>query len=270
MCMTPLTIKNKKITPDKPELSYNVPCGKCPKCRTKRMNGWAFRLEQQAKISSSARFITLTYSSDNIPILENGKTTLKKVDIQLFMKRLRKLNKEKISYYAVGEYGGETHRPHYHIIMFNCEIETIQKAWQLGEVHYGQSNLSSIKYTLKYLYKLSRIDGSDGRQPEFQLMSKGLGANYITDQTIDWHNNTNNPEKRFYLPQIGNTKIPMPRYYKNKIYGENNPNMERIQQHYQSQADNKQLTFKQMVKQDDYLKQQERLFKQNSKTNTKL
>ena len=63
-----------------------------------------------------------------------------------------------IKYYAVGEYGGQFKRPHYHLIMFNVQIDAILNAWQLGTVHIGYVSGSSVGYTLKYIRKRSYID----------------------------------------------------------------------------------------------------------------
>lgn len=109
--------------------------------------------------------------------------SLAKRDVQLFFKRLRKSQPEgtSIKYYTVGEYGGKTFRPHYHAIVFNAAINTIQDAWQMGTVHYGTVSGASIGYTLKYMAKISRIPlhSNDDRVPEFALMSKGLGEAYL-------------------------------------------------------------------------------------------
>lgn len=145
---------------------------------------------------------------------------LHKRHCQLFMKRLRKLNKNaKIKYYIAGEYGGRTLRPHYHMLLFNANIETIQKAWHLGSVHYGEVTGASIGYTLKYMSKPAKIPlhKNDDRTPEFSLMSKGIGENYLTEKMVRYHKAdlTN-----CYCKTVDGHKIPMPRYYKNKIYDE--------------------------------------------------
>lgn len=113
-----------------------IPCGKCPKCRARKVSAWSFRLLQEDKVSKSAYFITLTYNDENLPITRNGYPTLRKRDLQLFFKRLRKgsakksrVYKRPIKYYAVGEYGGKIGRPHYHIILFNADVSKIQDAW---------------------------------------------------------------------------------------------------------------------------------------------
>jgi hypothetical protein len=141
------------------------------------------------------------------------------------MKRLRKLSNAKIKYYAVGEYGGETMRPHYHLIMFNANAEMVQRAWALdnktiGHIHIGSVTEASIGYTLKYMTKQGKIPvhKNDDRQKEFSLMSKGLGSNYLTENMINWHKSDLN--KRMYVPMKDNKKIAMPRYYKDKIYNE--------------------------------------------------
>lgn len=194
----------------------------------KRVGAWAFRLQKQAEVSTSAFFITITYAET--PYSRNGFKTLKKTDLQLFFKRLRKNTKNKnIKYYAVGEYGGLTYRPHYHIIFYNLEgtkeqvLEDLHKAWKLdhkkiGHIHMGELNVKTIAYTLKYISKDSKIPmfDRDDRQKEFSLMSKKMGANYLTPQMIKYHKAKMND--RFHITTVEGFKLAMPRYYKDKIY----------------------------------------------------
>lgn len=156
--------------------------------------------------------------------------SLRKKDVQKFFKRLRKKNKQKIKYYLVGEYGTERMRPHYHIILFNMDTpnskntdyntqevtKAIDKAWGLGNVHAGDVNAITIKYTVGYINKRGKIPQFEGddRLPEYSNMSQKLGDNYITPQTIKYHkqNLTN------VFATLQEQKIPLPRYYKDKIY----------------------------------------------------
>jgi hypothetical protein len=201
------------------------PCGKCPPCKKRRTSGWSFRLVKEGERSKSALFITLTYDTEFVPITTNGYMTLDLTDLQKFFKRLRKLTNEKLKYYAVGEYGSTKKRPHYHIILFNANPEHIKRAWALnnkhiGAYHIGNVSHASIGYTLKYMSKKSSIPmhQNDDRKKEFSVMSKGLGSNYITQAIINWHKN--NLEERMYVPIEDGKKIAMPRYYKDKMYNE--------------------------------------------------
>jgi hypothetical protein len=203
------------------------PCGKCPACIRRRVSGWAFRINKQSEQSNSAHFVTLTYNDEHIKKTKNGFETLVKKDVQDFFKRLRKLTKQKISYYAVGEYGDTGERPHYHIILFNANPKIVENAWKLndtslGNVHFGDVGDASVGYTLKYISKDKKIPqfNGDDRQKEFALMSKGLGAGYLTENMVKWHTK-GNIENKVYLPLKDGKKAAMPRYYKDKIYDQN-------------------------------------------------
>lgn len=218
------------------EQQIPVPCGKCPACISRRTSGWSFRLMQEDKRASSALFVTLTYDTDHVPITNNGFMSLQKKDVQLFFKRLRKLEKNKLKYYLAGEYGGKFKRPHYHIILFNAFIDplafkncsprdihpkytNISKAWTLGSIQQGTVTAASVGYTLKYISKDKRpTHKNDDRVSEFQLMSKGLGSNYLTEAMINWHKS--DLINRMYCNIELEKKISMPRYYKQKLYDE--------------------------------------------------
>lgn len=220
--MRPYTVKNKYTG------KYSdIPCGKCPACKTRRVNIWAFRLMQEEKTAISSQFITLTYDSANIPITSVGNCSLSKTDLQKFFKRLRRnaehqtggntgeIKESSIKYFAVGEYGTKTNRPHYHIILFNAPIAQILPSWDNGEVHYGKVEAASVKYTLKYMLKKGKKQADD-MEPQFALMSKGLGLGYLTPEMLKWHKADKN--NRMYTNLLDGKKVPMSRYYKEKIY----------------------------------------------------
>lgn len=219
-CITPFQKTDKKLGQ-----FIQVPCGKCPECVKRRTSQWSFRLMQHEKVMP-ARFVTLTYDTDHVPISRNGFMTLDKTDLQKFFKRLRKLQPEnKISYYAVGEYGSDFTRPHYHLILFNSNPNNVIRAWSLenrpiGHCHFGDVTGASVGYTLKYLDKFSKIPmhRNDDRQREFGLMSKGLGAGYLTPQMVKYHKA--DLVNRMNCVLADGKIISMPRYYKDKIYTE--------------------------------------------------
>jgi len=122
-----------------------------------------------------------------------------------------------------GEYGSKRRRPHYHIILFNSDELSIAKAWcnndrvPIGDVHFGEVSGASIAYTIKYINKgqWKPDHKNDDRYPEFSNMSKGLGSNFLSEDIVKFHQD--NPE-RAYLTVADGIKIPIPRYYKNKIF----------------------------------------------------
>jgi len=173
-CITPFQVRDKITTQ-----WMALPCGKCPNCMKRRTSGWSFRLVKEGERSETALFVTLTYDTKHVPITNNGFKSLDKSALQLFMKRLRKLSNKKLKYYAIGEYGGKRHRPHYHLIIFNADAELVEKAWSyykpggrydpIGSVFIGTVTEASIGYTLKYMQKkpiIPRHDRDD-RQKEF-------------------------------------------------------------------------------------------------------
>lgn len=179
-CYNPYQLK--ELHPHTGELQF-VPCGKCPPCRKRIASAWSIRLVEHGKEYPDSQFVTLTYDNAHVPISPARYMTLNKADVQNFMKRLRKRTPLRLSYFAVGEYGGKTLRPHYHLIMYNAQPDDIVKAWMLdgkplGNVFFGTVQEASIGYCLKYMMKEGKIPmhRNDDRVPEFRLMSKDLAS----------------------------------------------------------------------------------------------
>lgn len=220
MCVSPLLVKNQKKGIGANAFTTPVPCGKCPICVKRKINAWKFRLSKEAEVHTSAFFVTLTYNEDNVPLTTSGYKTLRKRDIQLFMKRLRKKQAKvtdvKIRYYLVGEYGSKTFRPHYHAIIFGViDHSYIEDCWQNGFTYAPPLNGDKgVGYVLKYISKPRQTFKNDEREREFSLMSKGLGANYMTSEMIKYHNRG----VEFGYINKGGVKMPLPKYYKDKMY----------------------------------------------------
>lgn len=227
MCYNPVILSDRDYQP--------VPCGKCYECRRRLVHSWAFRIMEEEKRCVTSNFITLTYDTTNVPVTRSGRLSVYKRDVQLFFKRLRKAHTKSgevspIKYFLCSEYGGRTKRPHYHIVLFNAGIEAIECAWRLGSIHYGSVCVESVYYVAKYMMKnddksLRRVRDSVSPKKiwsphkEFRLMSKGLGETYCKKSSLlDWHKA--DVESRCYLNLLDGKKIAMPRYYKDKIYNE--------------------------------------------------
>lgn len=165
-CISPIYLHKQGLT---------VPCGHCNFCLANRRADWTFRLKQELRISTSAHFLTLTYSDDEIPIGDDCYSLCKR-DVQLFAKRLRKSNGSKLRYYTVGEYGTQTNRPHYHSIMFGLNQKTVRdlpSIWGKGLVHVGDVSDASIHYVTKYV--INHDQEVSGREPPFCIYVKEPG-----------------------------------------------------------------------------------------------
>lgn len=207
-----------------------VPCGQCIACRQSRSREWSVRLEHELEYWDSAVFVTLTYSDDQVPI--DG--SIHRSELQRFFKRLRRdLAGRPIRYYAVGEYGGQTGRPHYHAIVFglawctecrccsrvarrggrvpqaDSDCGLLESAWPLGHVHVGDVTSSSIRYVTGYLGKNYGEEAFGGRTKAFALMSKGLGLRWMRDHRQEL---VSNPTIRRNGRSRG-----LPRYYQKKL-----------------------------------------------------
>lgn len=152
-----------------PELK--LPCGKCPECAKDYYTSWATRGSRELARWSSTLFITLTYSDEHLP----PDRSLKKKDVQDFIKRVKKhfrSSKENpIRQIYCGEYGTQTLRPHYHVILFNCDFadakfhyhsaqghriytsKTLSRLWGFGIAEFGHAQPGSIAYLFKYILK---------------------------------------------------------------------------------------------------------------------
>lgn len=211
MCVAPVTIRKKNDD----YVFFDVPCGKCFECRNARSAAWAFRLEQENKMHVDSSFVTLTLDDDHLTTTDDGELTLVKSDLQNFFKRLRKNTKKHVKYFACGEYGTSTRRPHYHGIIFGAPADDIAANWKSGHVTFGDVSPASVRYVTNYLLKSVPRDNYTNL-PEFALMSKGLGANYLTPQMLRYHLAL----LANYAVTSGGKKQALPRYYKDRIFSD--------------------------------------------------
>ena len=165
---------------DSNELIF-LPCGKCDECRISYRRDWATRCIMEASSSKKSYFLTLTYNDDNLPF----DNKLKKDDLLKFFKDLRNRG-QTIKYLACGEYGSLTHRPHYHAIIFNLEIDDFQplgdnkgfsskflsSLWKKGFIYISEMNEATANYVAGYTTK------KIGKGDEFLIFSKSLGKTY--------------------------------------------------------------------------------------------
>lgn len=184
-----------------------IPCGRCIGCRMSRSRDWAIRCSLESRAHDVSFFLTLTYDPLCLPYSQfvdystgelSFKSTLVKKDLQKFIKRLRdhydREKGKKLRYYACGEYGSRSARPHYHMIAFGLELddlvpykqtplgdqlytsEWLSNIWQKGYVIVGNVTFESCAYVARYVNKKkygSEADFYDlyNIEPEFNIMS---------------------------------------------------------------------------------------------------
>lgn len=193
------------------QLDY--PCGKCMACRIQRTQEWGTRLMHENQYHEHSIFLTLTYDEKHIP--ENG--SLRKKELQDFIKRVRSdLHPLKIKHYSVGEYGEQTERSHYHLIIFGLQDneetkKLIQQNWPKGLIHIGTVTIDSARYVAGYIQK--KLYGKlaqqtytvRGREPPFMLCSQGLGKAWAVENRTYLMNNQG--------LTINGVQHGVPRYY---------------------------------------------------------
>lgn len=204
-----------------------LPCGKCIGCRHSYARSWAIRCMHEKQMHEVSSFLTLTYEDKCLP--QNG--SLRKRDLQLFMKRLRKHDgRDGIRFYACGEYGSQLLRPHYHVLLFNRDFvdkkfvknsgsgeplyqsDRMRELWPDGDHYIGAVSPQSCAYVARYvLKKVGNPDAPDGCEPEFTVMSRrpGIGATWFAKYhkgVYDWDNVI-----------FGNVEARPPRYYDTKM-----------------------------------------------------
>lgn len=203
------------------------PCGKCPVCRASDARDWMFRLQVECDNSVNVQFLTLTYNEKNV-IRIGTVPILNQSDFQLFIKRLRSRiarkypDAPKLRFFAVGEYGGNTHRPHYHAILFNLPSgrdvrSIIEKAWGKGFITLSPVNSNRIAYVANYsLFSFLLGDDKNTEIPRpFRVMSRkpGIGYQYVTDRRFRYILETNAS-----FAQYHSFKYRFPRFYKDRFF----------------------------------------------------
>ena len=205
--------------------THIIPCKQCFECRMQASRVWANRCviesEQYPDQGSVVYnwFVTLTYDNDHVSDLWNrdgtviglhdpnydrrqliacnellGSETLEiprkqRDHLQTFNDSVRahySLDGYKgIRFFACGEYGDKNMRPHYHIILFNCPIDTknknlcyefgknafghtyyripfLEKIWKKGYVICAPASWESMAYTARYITK--KQNGENGQR----------------------------------------------------------------------------------------------------------
>lgn len=245
-----------------------IPCGKCLGCRLTYARQWADRCMLEKEYHADSWFVTFTYNDDHVPKTYYGDPatgeaqpalTLRRKDIQDFLKRLRKAHSGlDIRYFGCAEYGPQTWRPHYHMILYGLPLndlvikrqdvdgkvnaytsETLSRAWSLrpfgnyspildsiGDVECSEVTWAACNYVARYIVKKQL--GPDGRSfyetfnlvPPFTMMSTrpAIGRRYY-----DEHPAIYDTDKIHLKTPDGGRSVRPPRYF-DKLYDIDHPN----------------------------------------------
>lgn len=227
-CWYPITVSRHNNYKGKDGITYThvygkmaVPCGRCPACRRRKQNEWAYRILEEAKYTKITAFVTLTYEDSYLPISPSGIPTLDPDRLHKFFKDLR--YRFAFRYYACGEYGDQFERPHYHFVLFyngDLELESLGKyiamCWPDGNT-YVESPVTAgrAKYCAKYSMKRLGFDYGDV-VPPFARMSRrpGIGKQFLQNLDVDKYRRL----QLWHVHDYQGTPYALPRYYKEYIY----------------------------------------------------
>lgn len=225
------------------DLELKISCGQCIGCRLERSREWALRIVQEATLHPANSFVTLTYDNRHIP----EHASLRKKHLQDFMKRIRFSSDVPLRYYACGEYGTETKRPHYHICLFGTDFhedrvqykrtpdghelfnsKTLSDRWTFGHSVIADLNFETAAYTARYVTK--KISGPSAqehyglREPEFSLMSRrpGIGTGWLLENIDDlerglcWSHGSLHKIPKFYETKLNEKRLLRIKYLAKK------------------------------------------------------
>jgi len=211
-----------------------VPCGHCLGCRSDQARGWAVRMVHEGDMCPPSWMVTLTYAPEKLPT--NG--SLVPRDLQLFLKRARSDWGARFSYYAAGEYGDQTERPHYHLALFGLPLldrdfhttrnqapvyrsDQLEGWWKNGLCEFTGLTYAAARYVAAYVRKkvrqrdnpehYTRVDPATGElvelEREFGRMSRrpAIGKQWIERYWRDVY-------PRDYVVMDG-VQMKPPRYY---------------------------------------------------------
>ena len=203
------------------QASTPLPCGRCLPCRINKKRVWVTRNILESMCYEHNTFTTLTYSDENLP------GELKREHLLGYVKKLRRLRRIPTRYFGVGEYGTQSGRPHYHLLLFglNNDLarEYTEKAWKLGFHYHGTVTKESIEYVTGYMAKgwtYKQNPKLNGRAKEFASQSRrnpgGIGLLGIK-QVAERIRKSNYDYSVIRQLCIGSSKYPLGRYLTEKL-----------------------------------------------------
>lgn len=204
-----------------------IPCGECIGCRMSWRRQWAIRCMHEKRLHAASAFVTLTYADEFLP----SPPSLSFRHLQLFMKRLRLRRPVGLRFFACGEYGDSSARPHYHLLLLNTDFadqrfykfsqssESLYRSvelsllWPSGDAYIGSVTAQSAAYVCGYVTK--KVGKPEllvpGFEPEFRVMSRrpGLGLGWFDKFKVEAYKHDS--------VVLRSSEVAVPRYYDTKL-----------------------------------------------------
>lgn len=187
LCAFPVPVGGRKVS-----------CGRCMPCRVRARKQRTARYLLEAWSCSApgglyapGAFCTLTYRPEMVEYVSSEVDgvplgNLVPHHLWMFIRRVRRLHGPGLRFAAVGEYGDESWRPHYHVLFFNADCERAtrycRRAWERdedGQPWYGHARVREMtiercQYVAGYVAKKltsAHDEALEGRRPEFMRQS---------------------------------------------------------------------------------------------------
>lgn len=243
LCKSPIPVKN---------MAGTAPCRQCQLCRQNKRRQKTTRMALEARNWNDSLFVTLTYDDEHLPTQYMDPNTgqyffhdggvLCPPDLRLFINKIRvKLPPKSFRYFACGEYGDETFRPHYHLVFFGFSKakheSLIRESWSEPyskipfcspdrlDVQVPKSDWDVAQYCCSYIMK-RMTNASDprleNRTPEFFRSSKGIGLSFVDDYVRALQTQSGNAytARMEDIPRsilLNGKNLPLDRYMQEKI-----------------------------------------------------
>lgn len=230
---------------------YPVPCHHCQGCRIDRRLLWDRRITSEY-VKYRCAFVTFTYDEYHVNYNKGSVyPTIRNSDFSKFIDSLRhnikyhydslpEFNTFDWKFVACSEYGdSHTQRPHFHALFLGLDWKEFnglfKHYWKNGIVDVGPILAGGINYVLKYMDKqvngplLHELYTDFGREAPKMLFSPGIGKDFFISQ-ID---NIN----KYGSAKIGSRLVPIPSYWKNKLFNFCDINIYNIQKQNRDRLD---------------------------------
>lgn len=150
-------------------VDFYAPCRRCPKCLRVKRSLWAARAKEETAKAPRTWSVTLTFSPVHLAgvlteaALVRGRDKGARVEraaymhVQRYLKRVRSALRCKLRYLCVAEYGSETGRLHFHLLLHEVDKpipkRTIERLWRSNVHARLVKSVRQVEYLCKYLTK---------------------------------------------------------------------------------------------------------------------